>query len=285
MRLYFFREAWRSFRQHSGLAYTAIFSLAATLTLCGLFLLLAHNAQVALRLIGDRREMVVYLRDDIAPEQRDALVARLSELYGGVTYVSKQQAWDEFTQQVGDPQLLEAVDQNPLPASLRVRLRPELLNFPAMQQAAKQVSEFPEVEDVRYGGEWVRRLDELGAMFETGALAVGLVVALAIVFVIYNTLRLTVLARRHQVEIMSRLGATDRFIATPFVIEAVAEALVAALLALGILLALQQAFMRQVVSVVFLSLPWVAGFVVAALVLAWLAAMLALSRVLRAVGS
>ena len=84
---------------------------------------------------------------------------------------------------------------------------------------------------------------------------------------------------------MSRLGATDRFIATPFVIEAVAAALDAALLALGILLALQQAFMRQVVSVVFLSLPWVAGFVVAAMVLAWLAAMLALSRVLRAVGS
>ncbi|MBI5709741.1 MAG: hypothetical protein HZC42_05450 [Candidatus Eisenbacteria bacterium] len=285
MRLYFFREAWRSFRKHSGIAYTAIFSLAATLTLCGLFLLLAHNAQVALRLIGDRREMVVYLRDDVTTEQRDALVARLAELYGGATYVSKQQAWDEFAQQVGDPQLLESVDQNPLPASLRVRLRPELLNFPAMQQAAKQVSEFPEVEDVRYGGEWVRRLDELSAMFEAGALAVGLVVALAIVFVIYNTLRLTVLARRHQVEIMSRLGATDRFIATPFVIEAVAEALVAALLALGILLGLQQAFMRQVVSVVFLSLPWVAGFVVAAMVLAWLAAMLALSRVLRAVGS
>ncbi len=278
------REAIRSFRHHRGLATTAILALTAALTLAGMFLLLHHNAEVALQLIGDRREMVVYLKDEVTPSQRDALVERLGQLYGTVTYVSKEQAWQEFTQQVGDPQLLEAVDQNPLPASLRVRLRTEMLNYPAMQEAARQVSEFAEVEDVRYGAEWVRRLDELGLGLKRGALAVGIAAALAMVFVLYNTLRLTVLARRAQVEIMSRLGATDAFIARPFVIEAMLEAVVAAMFALGVLYALEQTVAVHTVGVVFLPLGWAAAFVTAAVALAWLAASLALTRVLRAVG-
>lgn len=284
MHLFYLREAWRSIRQHRGLATTGILSLTAALTLSGLFLLLAHNAQIALKLIGDRREMVVYLREDAIPADRDSLIARLNDLYGTVTYVSKAAAWDEFKQEIGDPALLEAVGPNPLPASLRVRLKPELLNFTAMQEAARQVAEFPEVEDVRYGAEWVRRLDDLSAAMRRGAIVIGLVVSLAILFILYNTIRLTVLARRPQVEIMSRLGAADRFIAAPFVIEAIIEATVASLLALGTLLALQQAIATRLVTVVFFSPLWIAGFVGASVALAWFAASLALSRVLRAVG-
>jgi len=176
------------------------------------------------------------------------------------------------------------VGSNPLPASLRVRLRAELLNFPAMEEAARQVGQFPEVEDVRYGAEWVRRLDDLGDAMRRGAIGIGLVVALAILFILYNTIRLTVLARRPQVEIMSRLGAADRFIAAPFVLEAMFEALIASLLALGTLFALQQAIVTRLVTLVFFSPLWIAGFVGATIGLAWLAASLALSRVLRAVG-
>jgi cell division transport system permease protein len=282
--LYHLREAWRSFRQHQGLAWTAIISLTATLLLCGVFLLLTYNVQRAVRFIGDRREMVVYLRDEVTPVQRDSLIARLTELYGTVSYVSKQQAWEEFAQQIGDPQLLQAVDQNPLPASLRVRLRPELLNFSAMQQAAKQVAEFPEVEDVRFGGEWVRRLDEIESTLARDALAAGIVVALAILLVIYNTIRLTVMARRREVEIMIRLGASDRFIATPFVLEAAGEALLAALAALGLLFAVQRLALVQAARVDFLPPWWLAAFLAGAILLSWAAAALALARALRSAG-
>jgi cell division transport system permease protein len=282
--LYYLREAWRSFRHHQGLAWTMVLSLAAALLLCGVFLLLAHNARAAVRLIGDRREIVVYLRDEVTDQQRDALVARLGELYGPAEYVSREAAWDEFSQQVGDPQLLQAVDQNPLPASLRVRLRPELLNFPAMEQAAGQIAAFPEVEDVRYGGEWVRRLDELQAALTRGALVVGLVVALAVLLVLYNLIRLAVATRRREVEIMLRLGASDRFIAAPFVIEALGETLAAALLSLGLLFALEQLARHQVVHVTFLPLTWMAAFVGGAVLLAWAAASLAVARTLRTAG-
>jgi cell division protein FtsX len=90
--------------------------------------------------------------------------------------------------------------------------------------------------------------------------------------------------RRPQVEIMNRLGASERFIAVPFVIEAVGQALAAALIALGLLFALQQIAVHQIVRASFLPLTWMVAFVAAAGLLAWAAASLALARVLRSTG-
>lgn len=281
---YYFRETARSMRQHRGVAYAAIVVLTAALSLTGVFLLLTHNAQSALDMVGDRREMIVYLADELAEENRERLATTLRSLYGTVTYVSKDQAWEEMRRQIGDPSLLEAVQDNPLPASFRIHLKPALLAPDSMDAAARQVAEFPGVEDVRYGAQWVRRLDELGRGLRLGTLVIGFLVAVAVVFVVHNTIRLTVLARRQQVEVMSRLGATDAFIAWPFVLEAMFEAALSALLALGAMFAMQRALAARLIGFEFLPPIWVAAFFAAAVALAWFAAWLALSRVLRAIG-
>jgi len=285
MQLYFWREAWRSFKTHRGLAVTSILSLAALLTLSGIFLLFDHNVGQALNAIGDRREMIVYLKDEVSDAQLAELMNRVRQDFGEPTYVTREQAWQDLSQQIGDPDLLSGVEDNPLPASLRVRLKPELLNYAAMEQAAKQVLEFPEVEDVRYGADYIRRLDEFSAGVTTGAWAAGALVALAIVLVLYNTLRLTVVARRQQVEIMLRLGASDRFIATPYVLEAVIHTVMAAIAALLLVLALQQALASRLVGLTFLPWVWSLSFVGVALAVAWVASAAALTRILRTIGS
>lgn len=285
MHAFFVREAWRSFRAHRGLALATIFSLAAALTLCALFLLVSWNASQALRAIGDRREMVVYLKDEITDLELQGLQAKIGELYGASTFVSRAQAWEEFSQQVGDAELLRAVDTNPLPASLRVKLKPELQNFVSMDASAKQIGGFPGVEAVRFGGEWVRRLDAVDAGARRAALAAGVLVAVALVFVLHNTMRLTVLARRQQVEIMTRLGASDRFIALPFLIEALLQTLAASVAALGIVFALQQLLAPRIEGLVFLPPLWAGAFVGGSLLLAWVVAAVAVARVLRTSGA
>lgn len=285
MHAFFVREAWRSFRAHRGLALATIFSLAAALTLCALFLLVSWNASQALRAIGDRREMVVYLKDEITELELQGLQSKIGELYGASTFVSREQAWEEFSQQVGDAELLRAVDTNPLPASLRVKLRPELQNFVSMDASAKQIGGFPGVEAVRFGGEWVRRLDAVDAGARRAALAAGVLVAVALVFVLHNTMRLTVLARRQQVEIMMRLGAGDRFIALPFLIEALLQTLAASAAALGIVFALQQLLAPRIEGLVFLPPLWAGAFVGGSLLLAWVVAAVAVARVLRTSGA
>jgi cell division transport system permease protein len=286
MHFVYLREMMRSFRQHRSVAVTAILSLTAALVLSGLFLLLSWNAHVALDLIGDRREMVVYLNDDVTAADRDVLIGRIHDLYGAVTYVNKDQAWKEFTIQVGDPGLLEAVGDNPLPASLHIKLKPELLTPDGMDTTAKQIAQFPEVEDVRYGAEWVRRLDQVARSLLVITISVLAIAGLAVIMIVYNTLRLSVLTRRQQVEIMSRLGATAVFITTPFVMEAMTEALIASLLALGVLFAAQQTLVARAVSdIAFLPLVGVAGFLGGVLLLTLFASLLALSRVSRTVGA
>lgn len=282
---YFLREAWRSFRAHRGLALTAVFSMTAALTLCGIFLLVSHNIRVSLQALGDRREMVVYLKDEADAEAVKALQERIGQYFGTSTFVSRAQAWTEFSQQVGDPELLSAVETNPLPASLRVKLRPELQNFAAMDTCAREIEQFPEVEAVRFGAEWVRRLDQINAAAYRAAIAAGLLVALALVFVLFHTLRLTVVARRQIVDTMLRLGASDRFVATPFVIEAVTEAVVSAGLALGLMWGLTTWLQQGLSGVAFLPLEWSLAFVGGAALLAWLASSLALARILRSVGA
>lgn len=285
MHLYHWREAWRVFRSHRGLAITSIVSLAAALTLCGIFMLFDHNARQALNAIGDRREMIVYLKDDVSEADLATLMDKVRQYFGEPTFVSRKQAWQEFSEQIGDPDLLSGVDDNPLPASLRVRLKPELLSFAAMEQAAKQVLEFAEVEDVRYGAEYVRRLDDFSAGLRATTIAAGALVAIAIVLVLYNTLRLTVLARRQQVEVMLRLGASDRFIATPYVFEALLQTAMAAAIALLLLFALQQALAARLTGLTFLPWTWSLSFVGVALMVAWVASAAALTRILRVIGS
>ncbi len=285
MFLYFWREAWRSFRAHRGLAVTSVLSLTAALTLCGIFVLFDHNARQALNAIGDRREMIVYLKDDISDVQLSTLTDKVKLYFGEPTYVSRQQAWTELSEQLGDPALLSGVEDNPLPASLRVRLKPELLNFTAMEQAAKQVLEFPEVEDVRYGAEYVRRLDEFSAGMRATAWAAGGVVALAIVLMLFNTLRLTLLARRHQVEVMLRMGASDRFIAMPYVLEGLMHTGLAAVASLLLVFALQQGLTTRLAGLTFLPWTWSLSFVLLALGVAWVASTAALNRILRTIGS
>ena len=285
MHLYFWREAWRSFRAHRGLAMTSMLSLIASLTLSGLFVLLDHNARQALRAIGDRREMIVYVKDEVSDVQLAVLMDKVKQYFGEPTYVDRKQAWQELSDQIGDPELLSGVEDNPLPASIRVRLKPELLGFSAMEQAANQVLEFPEVEDVRYGAEYVRRLDRFSMGIRTATWAVGAMVAIAIALVLFNTLRLTVLARRHQVEVMLRLGASDRFIAMPYVFEAMMHMTMAAVVSLLLVFALQQVVASRLDGLTFL--PWTTSlaFIAGALGVAWVASAAALTRILRNIGS
>ena len=284
MNLFFLREAGRSLSAHRGLALSAVYSLTAALTLSGVFLLLSFNAERTLRAVGDRREMVLYLRDEVSDSEVQALQVRLRELYGTPTFVSRAQAWEEFSDQIGDPELLESVDTNPLPASIRLKLKPELLSYAETEKVARSAREFPEVEDVRFGADWVRRLDAISEGLRRIALVLGIVVVLAIVLVLHNTLRLTVLARRPQVEIMSRLGARDSFIATPFVIEGFVVTVFAALVALGIVSGLHHIVAMRVNGLAFLPPLWMLAFVGGAGVVAWVASSIAVTRVLRAVG-
>ncbi len=279
--IYFLAEAWRGMWHHRSLTLTAIASVAGALLTIGVFLLFTANAQQALTSLGDRRELIVYLKDSAALPEVQALRTRMEGLYGPATYVSKQEAWDEFARELGGDELLKAVGENPLPASIRLRLRSSYLHFAAMERIADTLAGEPVVEEVRFGGEWVRRLDRFTAGLTTINLAVALVVALGVLLVIANTIRLTVVARRDLLQILALVGAGPGFLRAPLVIEGVLVATLAALVALALLAGVWFGVDGRPFPLVYLPWRWAAVFVATAAALGCAGSLLALVTVSR----
>lgn len=274
--LWFVVEAWRGLWFHRSTTWTALLSVFGSFLVLGVFLLFTSNVQHALHSLGDRREVVVYLRDSATPQEREALIARLDSLYGVPTYVSRERAWQEFANELGGTELLEAVGQNPLPASIRLKLRPEFLNFGAMEKLSDTLASESIVEEVRFGGEWVQRLDAFIATLRFVDLAIGIVVALSVIFVVANTIRLAFIARRETMRIMALVGASNGFIFAPLVLEGVYASAIAALFAIGAIHAAGAYLDGKPVDILPLPLSWSVLFVAGAMLLGLLGAVVAL---------
>jgi len=278
--LYFLSEAGRGLWRHRSLTGTALLALVGALLVPAAFLVVLVNSLHAVHTLGDRREMIVFLRDGATAADRDSLAERLAPVSRQVTYVSKQDAWDEMARELGGSELLEAVGQNPLPASLRVRLRPEYLHYEAMDSVATAVADVDAVEEVQFGGEWVRRLDRFVETLRIAGFGIAAIIALVMIFVVANAIRLTVVARRELHRVMRLLGAGRFFLRVPLVLEGILLSLLAAAGALalvyGLFLLLEG---RLAVLPVFPPWRWLAAFVVAAAALGALGSALAVSRI------
>jgi cell division transport system permease protein len=206
---------------------------------------------------------VVYLKPDIASEARLRVEQRLKEVPGvsGVRYVSPEEAWDDFTSQMSGEGLLEEVGENPLPASFELAINPDRRQLAGIEAIAGEVGGWDEVDEVSYGGAWVSQLDRLARQLLWLDLGVGLAVALAVVAVVANTIRLTVLAKRDMIEIMKMVGASEWFIRLPFLYEGAIQAIGASLVSLGILYAATLGASDRFGGLSFFSFPQALLFV------------------------
>jgi cell division transport system permease protein len=277
---YLLREAWRGLWHHRALTFTAFLALVGALLVPCVFLVVLVNALSAVHTLGDRREMVVFLRDGIADSTRQNIEHRLGLVAREIKYVSKDQAWDEMAQELGGDELLRAVNENPLPASYRVKLQPEYLHYSAMDSLSQTITLASGVEEVQYGGQWIRRLDEFLQTLRTTGIGIAAIIGAVVLFVVANAIRLTVVARRDIHRVMVLLGASRRFVRLPLFFEGALVSALAAGAALGItyLIVLGLAN-RLVVLPSFLPWRWMLAFVGAAAVLGMLGSTLALARV------
>jgi cell division transport system permease protein len=167
-------------------------------------------------------EVIVYL-DPEASEQVVSLVQkrlRTEPAAVALTFVSKEQALREFSEQFPDESLLlEGMEGNPLPASLVVNLSPRFLDTESLGAFAERVKQLPGVTHVAYSQDWVDTLALVVSYFELGAVVIGTILAVATVTIIANTIRLSLHTRKEEIEILRLIGATGVFIAIPYVIE------------------------------------------------------------------
>jgi cell division transport system permease protein len=196
--------------------------------------------------------------------------------------VSKDDALKEFTAQLGeDSDLLDVLDENPLPASLRIRLLEEAQTSERLALLAAWLREIPGVEEVRYGDQWVERLERYVKAFLVLDVVLGALVVASALFVVGNTVRLTVMTRERSIEVMRLVGATDWFIRVPFVVEGALQGAVAAGLAMAVLWAVQRYATRFVGFLVFYDVGQIAGFVALCAIVSAFGSLTSLRRFLR----
>jgi cell division transport system permease protein len=235
---YALRQAWASLRRSRAATAFAVLAIALAIIVLGSLLLVTWNAQRLLAQWTSAAEFSVYLRDDATSEQRGAIETMLDQsgVTGGREYVSKAQALVRFRRQFAElASLTTGLDDNPFPASLEVRVRPEAERDGRAASLVQRVTALPGVADVRYDREWLGRFTAMVGTIGTAGLALATLMALAAAVTVAAVVRLGLYARRDEIEIMELVGAPLVFIRGPFVAEGLLQGGVGAAVALLVL--------------------------------------------------
>lgn len=235
---YLVKEAMTNIRLNRTTTLIAVSSTAFTLACFGVFLLLYLNLRGVVSSLQDDIKVVVYLHDGLSAQGLSDLQQRLKSEreVAALSYVSKEQALADFREQFpSEYHLLQGLGENPLPASFVVTLAPRFRSSEAVKQWAKRLTTVPGVAQVQYSRDWIENLATVIGFIELGAVAVGSILSAASVTIIASTIRLTLYARRDEIEILRLVGATGAFIKIPYLLEGAVLGAVGSLLSLAIL--------------------------------------------------
>lgn len=218
----------------------AVVNISMSLTLFGAFLVGIMNVNSFVEGLGNRLEVVAYLKDGISDELLKELedeIKRYPEVRG-TSYISKDEALASLDKGLaGEPSILEGLEENPLPASLIIKLNDAYQNSAGIKGVTDRLHKITSIEDLHYGGEWMERFSALISMVKFCGAAFGVVIIISTLFIVSNTIRLTTQTRMDEIEVMELAGATPLFIKAPFYIEGIIIGSVGAIFAVGILFA------------------------------------------------
>ncbi|NHM14486.1 permease-like cell division protein FtsX [Xiamenia xianingshaonis] len=245
--IYFLRESLRGFTRNLSTTLGSIVTIFLSLLIIGIFLIGGIIVDNVMSGVENEVSITAFISDDAAEEDVTSLQSYLESIpdVKTVTFVSKEQALENF-RSTSNSDIIDTLDgQNPLPASFEIELSdPQLVtdvaNNIAGNELFKKICDDPEnpPESLKYGQQTVERLFTLVNYIRyIGIALIALLIFIALVF-INNTIRLAILARRKEIAIMRLVGASNNFIRGPFLMEGALHALIGAALAIGVLEAL-----------------------------------------------
>ena len=235
---YFVIRALRNMRQWPFLCTASILTMAIALaTVATFFLVVVNIEQLASRWTKEI-QVVAYLKK--APKQQNVvlLTQNLKKIpeVETVNYVTQADAMQRFKNHLGeDASLLEGVSRDLLPASFELGLHSEFRNQRGISAVIEQLENILEVDDLRYGQKWLERFNDFVQMLRFVGIILGGFLLFAALFIVSNTIKLTLYARRDELEIMALVGATMRFIKIPFMLEGAIQGLLGGLISLAFL--------------------------------------------------
>ncbi len=217
------REGVRTITRNASLFFLSLLVAAISLFLLALFSLVTVNLHRATKILDEKIEIIAFL-DRRA--NADRLKENIQKIKGveQVIYVSSEQALNELRSELQDSEeVLNVFEENPLPASFQIKLESSFRNARGLDEISAKIMLLEGIDETLYGGELVDQLKKVTnviMIFDFGLLAI---IIFSVIFVIFQTIKLTIFARSTEIEIMKLVGASDGFIAIPFTFEGIVQ--------------------------------------------------------------
>lgn len=215
---FFISEALIGMKRSGLMTFIAIATITVSLIVFGIFLLLSANFNNLANFITNKLEIRVFLKETLTSNEIEQLKKKFAQVEAvkNLTYIPKDQAWSLFKDSYGNIDLEDIVENNPLPNSFRIQLKDNR----KIKVVAKYLQSFKYyVDDVQYGDIIAERIQLFSRVTKLAGLFFVALLSIATLLIVVNTIRLTIIARQDEINIMHLVGATKSFIRWPFIIE------------------------------------------------------------------
>lgn len=240
---YFLRETFNNLRRNVTLTIAAIVAVAVSLALFGSTLLLGQGVDNVSARWQDGIEVIAFLKADITEEQRDAIQASIEDNpeVGDFDYVDREQSHAEAMRLFERNEAMRTkLEASPELVPDSFRMRPASSDINLMNSLGEQLAAEPGVLQVTDVTDSIKTVKGVSSFAGFGMTVIGVVLLIAALLLILNTIRMAMFARRHEIEVMKLVGATNWFIRVPFMLEGIIQGLIGAGFALGAVFALDR---------------------------------------------
>lgn len=236
------RTVISNLRSNKQVGFASIGSITIALSVFGLFIFLYVNLNSLLMSWSHQVQVIVYLKDDITLKQQinlETLIKQSGEVEE-FEYISRQDAWGRFKNMFSENmEFLEGLDFNPLPASYNIHFDRQARRLDRIRKFSERLRLEPGTESVEFGEKWIGRFETFMLFMKLFLVALGTLLSLGAVFIISNTIKLSVFSRKDEIELMLLIGATPAYIKLPYLLEGMIHGLLGALLSLSMIKGLQ----------------------------------------------
>lgn len=280
---YSVKEGLANLRRSTFAAFASTSAIAVALVLVGIFGVVGYEASVVSNMLREQAgQMEVFIEEDGNAQERDALHARIRTMPGvdSTTFVSHEEAAEIFRREFGE-EVAGFDDPTFLPASIKIEMAPAYTSPDSMSQMADLINDWQGVDDVVLNQDLLVRVAENRRLINAIGIALGCIVVLAAVFLVANTIRLTIYARRLLIRTMKLVGATDRFVRRPFLVEGIVQGLIGGTVAAAVVWGLYRFVLQQLDRMpvpLYLELSLAGGLIAGGLLLGWLGSYFAARR-------
>ncbi|HLX11719.1 MAG TPA: permease-like cell division protein FtsX [Bacteroidota bacterium] len=233
---YVIGEGLAGFRRARLAAIGSILTITISLLLLGIFYLVSSSSSRLVESIRARVEMEAFLVEPVSRQTVADIQKSLQSIQGveHVQFISKDEAAKVFKQEFGED-IGQVLDFNPLPPSFKIFLAEKFRTSDKADMIFKRVKAVQGIDNVVYRKDLLEFLDKRAQSLDTIGLALGLLIGISAIFLVSNTIRLTIYAKRKAIQAMKLVGASRSFIRAPFMIEGMVQGMLGGLFAAGLL--------------------------------------------------